>query len=339
MVISVSVEIQLAVLDAQVAQTKAQAIKHSTKRNILAHITAYQQFCEIYNLQMFPADNKQICRFGQYLMSVRKFKSPDSIGNYQSGVRTCHAILGFKTPNTQDKEMQWFIQGIQRLLVNELKQAEPITPQLLMRMSTVVKYTDHTEMVAWVAVLLGFTMFMRKSNLVPESKDKFDGEQQFKRSDINIIHPFKVMMGEVRWSKTNQFKKRILRVPILATTNKAICPVMWTHYMINTIRAEPQDPLFTIFSEGQKKALSASMLLTRLRRWLTLIKEEAEAYSLHSLRRGGATFAYQCKIEDRMIQLLGDWASSAYKRYIDVNIDDRYETMQAFVEGLNKVTA
>ena len=40
-----------------------------------------------------------------------------------------------------------------------------------------------------------------------------------------------------------------------------------------------------------------------------------------------------------MIKLLGDWASEAYRRYYDVSMDKRYDSMQAFVAALNKVTA
>ena len=39
-----------------------------------------------------------------------------------------------------------------------------------------------------------------------------------------------------------------------------------------------------------------------------------------------------------MIKRLGNWASDAYKRYIDVSMDERYDSMKAFVEGLNKMT-
>ena len=54
--------------------------------------------------------------------------------------------------------------------------------------------------------------------------------------------------------------------------------------------------------------------------------------------RGGATFAYQANIEGEMIKLLGDWASDCYKRYMDVSMDKRYDTMKAFVEALNKLS-
>ena len=108
--------------------------------------------------------------------------------------------------------------------------------------------------------------------------------------------------------------------------------------MMEKVPASPDEPAFTIWDQGIRTALSANQLIARIRKWLKLIKEEEEDYSLHSLRRGGATFAYQCNIEAEMIKRLGNWASDAYKRYIDVSMDDRYDSMKAFVEGLNKVT-
>ena len=63
------------------------------------------------------------------------------------------------------------------------------------------------------------------------------------------------------------------------------------------------------------------------------------AFSLHLLRRGGATFAFQSDMEGQMIKLLGDWASDCYERYIDVTIDQRYDSMKTFVEALDKLIA
>ena len=60
-------------------------------------------------------------------------------------------------------------------------------------------------------------------------------------------------------------------------------------------------------------------------------------FSLYSLRRGGATFAYQSNIEAEMIKLMGDWASDAYKRYIDISMDKRFDSMKLFVEAVNKI--
>ena len=105
-------------------------------------------------------------------------------------------------------------------------------------------------MVAWTALLLGFYMFLRKSNLVPDTMDTFNGEQQFCRSDINLLGLDKAMMVEIRWSKTIQFKQKVLRLPVLPAKNKAICPVFWTHYMINKIPAQLHHPVLTLNAVG-----------------------------------------------------------------------------------------
>ena len=270
---------------------------------------------------------------------ARTFKSPDSVGNYQSAVRTFMALLGLPIPNPHEKEMQMFTQGLKRLMDHEVKQAAPITPEILIKMSRVVNYTNQTDMVAWVATLIGFTMFLRKSNLVPDTMEEFDPRMQFRRQDFNSTGPLSVMMTEITWAKNIQFRQKILRLPVLPVENKAICPVIWVHFMINQVPANPEDPAFTIWKDGEKKALSANQLIARIRNWLQLIKEDEEQYSLHSLRRGGATFAHQCNIEGEMIKRLGNWASDAYKRYIDVSMDERYESMKAFVEGLNRIVA
>ena len=86
--------LELWILDAEVARTKGESVKESTKKNLLTHLNAYLKFCERYHLVPFPADNHQLCRFGQFL--ARSFESAESVGNYQSGVRTFHVLLGLQ---------------------------------------------------------------------------------------------------------------------------------------------------------------------------------------------------------------------------------------------------
>ena len=329
---------ELAELDELVANTKQLAVKESTKKGYITHITAYIEFCDRFGLPQLPCDNLQLCRFAQYLVKYRNMKSSDSIGNYVSGIRTSMAIMGLPVPDPLEKQMQLFNQGLKNLLPQGTRQMKPITPEMLLKIYNVVDFTNLTDMVAWVATLIGFTLFLRRSNLVPEAMDRFDSEKQFCRKDFNVIDPLSVMMAEIKWSKTIQFKEKILRLPILPAGNKSICPVLWMHYMCEQIPGSPEDPAFMIIQKGEKLALSANQLVARLKKWLTLIGEDPEGYALHSLRRGGATFAHQCNIQGEMIKLLGDWASDAWRRYCDISMDQRFDTMQSFVEGLNKLT-
>ena len=89
---------------------------------------------------------------------------------------------------------------------------------------------------------------------------------------------------------------------------------------------------------GRVWAFSANQIIYRFRKLLLiLIGEDPTIYSLHLLRRGGATFAYQSDMEAEMNKLLGDWLSDAYKRYVDVSMEKRYDSMKLFVEALNRV--
>ena len=57
MVILISAHIALALLDLQVADTKGQSVKDSTKKNLTTHLSAYQKFCDRYLIPYFPCDN------------------------------------------------------------------------------------------------------------------------------------------------------------------------------------------------------------------------------------------------------------------------------------------
>ena len=146
------------------------------------------------------------------------------------------------------------------------------------------------------------------------------------------------MMIEIRWSKTIQFKQKILRLPVLPTRNKAICPVFWMHYVINMIPAQPTDPVLLLMA-GKKylHTISQSANL-QIQEMVDSNRTRPNNILITLAHEGGVTFAYQSNLEAEMIKLLGDWASDAYKRYIDVSMEKRYESMKLFVEALNNIS-
>ena len=116
--------------------------------------------------------------------------------------------------------------------------------------------------------------------------DNFNREQQLCRKDINLLGLDKAMMIEIRWSKTIQYKQKVLRVPVLPAKNKAICPVFWVYYMIARIPVAPDQRALALSSRKEVLALSANQLIYRFRKWLLLIGMDASLLSLHSIRRG-----------------------------------------------------
>ena len=72
------------------------------------------------------------------------------------------------------------------------------------------------------------------------------------------------------------------------------------------------------------------------KKWLNQAQIPARNYSLHSFRRGGCTFLHNSNISGQVRKVLGNWASEAYLRYIDVTLGKRVEAMCTFSKLLNK---
>ena len=115
----ISAKWELWKLDMEVAATKQQSIKESSKKNLLCQISAYEKFCDTFMLEYFPCNNQQLCRFGQYLSKT--FESPESVGNYMSGIRTGMALLGLEVLDANDRQMKMFITGLKRPMPHAVK--------------------------------------------------------------------------------------------------------------------------------------------------------------------------------------------------------------------------
>ena len=55
-------------------------------------------------------------------------------------------------------------------------------------------------------------------------------------------------------------------------------------------------------------------------------------FSEHSFRRGGATWAFQSGVPGEMIQILGDWASDAYKKVLEFSMQDKLSIASCLLE-------
>lgn len=144
-------------------------------------------------------------------------------------------------------------------------------------------------------------------------------------------------MVEIHWSKTIQYKQKVLRLPLIPSAVKQVCPVYWVKYMCSLVTAGPNDPLFSLPTGSGNKALTYDRLRGLLAEWVGAAGLQVGDYSLHGLRRGGASWGLQSGITGPEIQIMGDWASMAYLRYLDTDFEGRVKSMVRFVEEVNTV--
>ena len=76
-------------------------------------------------------------------------------------------------------------------------------------------------------------------------------------------------------------------------------------------------PAFCRLFKGSIIPIHASFLDRYFKRLLNAAKiSDTERYTMHSFRRGGASFYFKSGVPGEIVQLFGNWASDCYLRYL-----------------------
>ena len=327
----VSVRKRLQELDQLVATHTLKGLGDGTSHGLKTHVNTYVTFCTMFGLYLFTNTVDHFRRFVSHL--TKTHSSIDSIKNYVSGAKNLFMIMGFQPPHIAGYIYNLTVKGITRVKDHVVKRALPVTPELLADLFPHVDLTDTKQVVVWVALLVGFYSFFRKSNLVPDSAVKYDNKKQLGRA--NIYRWSFMYVLKVYWAKNVQFRERELTIPLVPNIDKRICPVFWMEYMLKLVPGTSSDPAFSIPRGGQNCALSYNQLTTYFRKWLQLAGYPHKKYSSHSLRRGGASWAAHCGLPGHVIRLLGDWRSEAFMKYIDFSLKGKFEALLQFNMAMN----
>ena len=320
MVVSFSVERWAVLTEAEQAlidKSKTQG----TWKNIDQHVESYIDFCDGFDKDAFPVRSDVLCKFITSLfLDGCKYST---IKNYLSSISTAMQLREFE-PLEYPLRVRLTLEGICRFTEQMSERAHPITALMLKRMSIHVDPRDEEQLVAWGAIVVGFHLMLRKSNLVPDSGREFDPSHQFTR--ISLREHRDSLIAHLSWSKTNQVGRPVY-LPLVPNHTMA-CPVMIVKLIWQTIDAPDQAPLFSFHSKmhGGLIPLTYRDLQFWLKHWVGMIGTSPARYSCHSLCRGGASFAFTNNISADNIKLLGEWQSDSYQVYLDTSMIDRFKT-------------
>ena len=135
-------------------------------------------------------------------------------------------------------------------------------------------------------------------------------------------------------TKTIQFGKRRLHIPLIRT-GSVLCPVTAYESVLSLSHTDSSGPAFVFLKQGRVRWLTCSIFIRTFR---SILKSggvaDAAAFTGHSFRRGGATWAFQAGVPGELIQLCGDWASDAYKQYLEFSMEDRLGLAALLVKHL-----
>ena len=300
-------------LDQQYAALKAQAFRPGTTLNHQCQARLYTQFCEHYG---FIAVNPAVSTLTYYITHLAgRFKSSTSVRNYVSGINTMHKQVGLQVPALQSFPVTTLLRAVDLSLRTPPHRRLPITPSLLHKLCKLCDCIGQFGVVLKVALTFGYFGMLRQSNLAPRRASQFDKSRHTCRGDIILAPPGVIVV--VKWSKAQQTVDNIPLVPLPRVPRAQTDPVAAYHQLTALHpTGHPDQPLLTLPGKRGYVVVTTAQLAWALRQLIMALQLDPKDYSLHSLRRGGATTAYRAGVDELSVKKHGHWRSDAFWSYI-----------------------
>ena len=242
-----------------------------------------------------------------------------------------------------------------RLKDKQSNQKQAVTVEMLRKMRAHVDLGNHKDLCIYTAVLVGFFCLLRKANLGHRTAHEAQTAARQKatattsrrpKEDVGVLTRDAVSRDKegricltLKGTKTIQFGQRQLRLYVpKMPPGDPICPATILQlYMAVTGDRPAGEALFGYWTEGgpgkpqQWKHLTHRVLVKGIKDLIKAIGEDPTKFAGHSLRRGGATFAFisEAGLHQITIKALGDWVSDAFLAYCEVQDTLRVAGAQA----------
>ena len=316
-------------LEQDLFKTQTAAYAKGTLRNLLCQWRSFSRFCNKYKVHQWPVTEHTMCLYAQYLAYT--FHSAKSVRNYLNGIKTLHVLARVTPPpDLKNVEIRLTMAGLTRKMARPVKQAQPLTPEIMIDILTFLDLNKRNDLVFWGILVIGFFAMLRKSNLVPDSLKSFDAKRQLTRGHITFEKGVGII--KVTWAKNIQFRERVMKIPVFRIPGSPLCPVKTLKALLK-VKGRKSDPLF-----GTKRNVGYSYAKFQ-DRFGSLLKKAGYrqgAFSSHSIRRGSVLFAHKSGVPGSLIQVHGGWASDAYKRYLSFPIEVRAVVALKMREAIQK---
>ena len=264
-----------------------------------------------------PASATTIYAFVQFLS---RSMVPSTVRNYLSGVKVFHMLHGLPFPHSEDFLLKLELRGIARLDPHVPVRATPVTPAVLIIFLRHMNIQDPLHLCVWACSLFLFFTMARLGSILPAShttplhtiltRDRVNFSQE--GLVVTLLH-----------TKTIQYGKRRLHIPLIKT-DSVLCPVSAYENVLLHEEVDSVGPAFVFKQKGKVQFLTGYIFIHTFRHVLRSAGlKDADVFTGHSFRRGGATWAFQAGVPGELIQICGDWASDAYKQYLEFSMNDK----------------
>ena len=310
-------------------RTQGYRFAEGTRRNYLSYLRSWFFFATFFGLCVLPASEHSLCWFMELMAVTSGF---EHCKNTLSGVRYAHIALGLSFPSSSFS-LDSTMQGLKRGLARTPFQVLPIDPKVLKLMYKKVNIKKNEDLALWCSFLVAFYCLFRKANCVPKDNN-FDVNKILTRSNIGLDIDKKMVYVYCGFSKTNQYRKKDMFIPIPSNTDP--CLDLFRHMLLlkERVPAAPDAPAFTY---GVNRFINYRQFTAKLKLLLGMAGLNPDLFSGHSFRRGGASFLFSVGASQLMVQVLGGWSSLVYTRYLFMTEQDRMDAQMLMANAINNM--
>lgn len=290
---------------------QAMAFRPGTRSNHRSVLTKFVKFCVTFGLDFTVPSDEIICMFFEHCLEG--VKSPATIKNYSSGLASCYNQMGLDSSPFQAYRVKLALTSVDKNIRHIPEPSLPVSPALLKKVVRVVNKLRDGDTIA-TALIVMFHTFFRQSNLAASTSLEFDATRQLVRSDV-VVRDKWVEIAH-KWSKSHQAANHHQKVTIPAVPGSILCPKQAVSRMVAAVPTRhPRQP-FLSFTDGSHLPISYLRKVWNIVLQVIPVPNH-QHYSLHGLRRGGATHVITQDPSTReAIKKHGLWKSDAVDRYL-----------------------
>ena len=243
---------------------------------------------------------------------VQKGNSPGTISNVISHLRTFYKLAGLRDSPLHHYRVRLALRAV-AINIRHVSRAKLDAPPVALKKAIQLNAGRQEEEATNLGFIIMYVGLLRQSSLAPATTAKFDNTRHPTIGDARLEQG--ALKLKLKWTKTLQKALDAKTIVLPATNDPQVCPVKaYKRYLSVRPNIDPAAPLLT-YQDGNP--ITVRFLA---KRWSELVKDmglSPTELSLHSLRKGGAAYAYNkggTRLNDVMTQ--GTWRSLAVRNYI-----------------------
>lgn len=239
--------------------------------------------------------------FSQYL--ANNHTSTSSVKNYIAGAKNWVLLHNGSIFAFISHEISMMNKSLAKKDVHTVKRALPLSWDDIQTICIFLDSANNVPLAVKPCILIGFTCFLRGSNLVPTHGSWPGPHTLLARNLIQVPQGLTVVIPSTK-SKTQPYAVNIPRLP-----SPQFCPVVaWDNYY-RVIKPKDSGPAFIM---TDRSPLSTKLIVALMRAAIgSDPSRPPSSISMHSLRRGAAQDAAKSGLSTKQIMNRGGWATKS----------------------------